>query len=114
MDDASTDAFVRVVREWIASRSVHCTFVAHEQNAGVCTTLNEALSHASGKYVSMISADDIWEPDKLERQVPLMEAAAEDVGVLYSDAWQMNENGLRIPGFSPECIKRYARAVASF
>jgi glycosyltransferase involved in cell wall biosynthesis len=99
MDDASRDDSVRIIHDWIAERKVRCRFIAHEKNAGVCASLNEALAYATGKYVSMVSTDDVWELDKLERQVPLMEAAPDDVAVLYSDAWRMDEAGVRVPGF---------------
>jgi glycosyltransferase involved in cell wall biosynthesis len=107
MDDASTDASVAVIRGWILSRAVPCTFVAHRDNAGTCRTLNEALSHARGTYVSIVSTDDVWQPDKLQQQVPLMEAASEDVGVLYSDAWRMSEIGTRLPGMFIESHRRF-------
>ena len=108
MDDASTDSSVQVIRDWISSRGLKCTFIAHSHNVGVCGTLNEALSRATGKYISMVSTDDSWEPDKLERQVPMMETAPEDVGVLYSDAWRMNEDGVRIPGMFIESYGHFS------
>ncbi len=109
MDDASTDDSVRVIRECIAERGLRGRFIAHEKNVGVCATLNEALSHATGKYVSMVSTDDVWEPDKLERQVPLMEAGPDDVAVLYSDAWLMDETGARLPGLFIESYRQFEK-----
>jgi len=107
MDDASTDDSVRIIREWIAERGLRGRVIAHEKNVGVCATLNEALSHATGKYVSMVSTDDVWEADKLERQVPLMEAAPDDVAVLYSDAWRMDETGAPLPGLFIEAHRQF-------
>ncbi len=92
IDDCSTDDSVEVIRNWIAKNSVECVFVAHRENTGVCKTFNEALSHAKGKYISIIAADDVWLLDKLENQVAAMEKLPEDVGVIYSDAWQIDEN----------------------
>ena len=93
MDDCSRDDSVAVIRDWIVSYDVDCVFVQHYRNVGICKTLNEAISHAKGKYVSMISTDDVWSLDKIERQVAQMEKLPGDVGVLYSDAYQIDERG---------------------
>ncbi len=48
------------------------------------------LAVATGKYISMLASDDIWLPDKIASQVKLMESLSDQVGVLYSDAFQMD------------------------
>jgi len=45
----------------------------------------------------MVAADDVWQPDKTSRQVEMMEQMPGDVGVLYSDAFQIDENGESLP-----------------
>jgi glycosyltransferase involved in cell wall biosynthesis len=97
IDDCSTDDSVSVIQDWITKNSVECVFVAHSENKGVCKTLNEALSYARGKYISMIAADDVWLLDKIENQVRTMEKLPQDVGVIYSDAWQIDENSDLLP-----------------
>lgn len=96
-DDCSTDDSVAVIERWLSEKKIQCTFIRHEKNQGVCKTLNEALSHASGKYISMIASDDLWLPDKIESQVAIMESQPESVGVLYSDTFLMDENGRDLP-----------------
>ena len=66
---------------------------AIKKNKGICRSLNEALSVANGKYISMVASDDVWLPDKMERQVEILESQPASVGVLYSDAFQMDEYG---------------------
>ncbi|WP_029897887.1 glycosyltransferase family 2 protein [Desulfohalovibrio reitneri] len=70
MDDGSTDGS-REVMEKYADR---LTVLEHpgRGNRGQYYSLNEALRHARGKYVAFIDADDLWEPDKIEKQVALM------------------------------------------
>ncbi len=97
IDDHSTDDSVAVIRDWVATHRVECVFVVHSENKGVCRTLNDALSHASGKYVASTSTDDVWMLDKLEHQVRQMAVLPEEVGVLYSDAWRMDQNGVMLP-----------------
>jgi len=93
MDDASSDDSVSVINRWLKDNQVSCTFVSHEINLGICRTLNEALSYAEGKYVAMVAADDLWLPEKTERQVAIMECSDQGVGAVFSDAMQIDETG---------------------
>ncbi|HKO60797.1 MAG TPA: glycosyltransferase [Pyrinomonadaceae bacterium] len=93
IDDCSGDDSAAVIESWIAALPDKPTFIVHERNQGICKTFNEALSNASGKYVSIIAADDVYLPDKTETQVTLFESLPENVGVIYSDVWQMDACG---------------------
>lgn len=96
IDDCSKDDSVAVINNWIKQHQVECRFIAHSENQGVCRTINDALAHAKGKYISIIATDDAWLPDKITRQVAMMETLPETVGVLYSDAYQVDENGQQL------------------
>jgi glycosyltransferase involved in cell wall biosynthesis len=96
VDDCSTDDSVAVIERWLAENHVECTFVRHEKNQGICSSLNQALAAATGKYLSMIASDDAWLPDKIERQVEIMERQPEDAGVLYSEALFVDECGQQL------------------
>lgn len=110
MDDCSKDSSVSLIREWISQNStLPVTFIAHEQNRGICKTLNEALSHTRGKYISMVATDDAWEPEKIFEQVTVMESLDETVGVIYSDAFTMNEAGVRQPKRFVETYRNFRR-----
>ncbi len=98
VDDCSSDDSVAVIDRWLRENKIPCNFIRHQKNQGICKSLNEALAATSGKYVSTIAADDIWLPDKIERQVALMESQPESVGVLYSDAFQIDESGRPLSG----------------
>jgi glycosyltransferase involved in cell wall biosynthesis len=96
-DDCSTDASVARIRRWIADSGMRCTFIPHTVNRGVCATLNEALARARGKYFCGISTDDVWMPEKLAHQTAMIERLPEAVGVVYSDAYQIDEAGHPLP-----------------
>ena len=97
VDDCSSDDSVATIEHWLRENVIHCAFLRHEKNQGICQSLNDALAVAKGKYVSMTAADDVWLPDKLARQVEIMEHQPDCVGVLYSDAFQMDECGHALP-----------------
>jgi glycosyltransferase involved in cell wall biosynthesis len=98
MDDHSTDGSVNIINEWLLTTGVQARFIAHPDNRGICRTRNEALTHALGKYCAFVSTDDVWVRDKLETHVAIMEAEPDDVAVLYTDAYRMDEAGAPVSG----------------
>lgn len=97
MDDCSSDDSVNLISNWVKRHQVECKFIAHQKNQGICRTLNEALNISKGQYISMIATDDYWMPDKIKFQVSEMESMPATVGVIYSDAYQITEDGQRLP-----------------
>jgi glycosyltransferase involved in cell wall biosynthesis len=98
LDDCSTDGSVRVIREWLARTGAPARFIEHPMNVGICASRNDALRHATGDYVACISTDDTWVPHKLSSQVAILESLPRNVGLVYGDAYRMDENGIRLPG----------------
>jgi glycosyltransferase involved in cell wall biosynthesis len=97
-DDASTDNSVEVIEQWLAQNpSVSHKLIKSEKNQGLCRSLNRAISVVRGKYVSGVAADDVWLPGKLLTQVQLMEHLPLRVGVVYSNALRIDENGNLLP-----------------
>ena len=97
MDDCSSDESVTLISDWIKLHQIKCEFIAHEVNRGLCRTLNEAVKLSKGRYISMIATDDCWLPEKIKFQVSEMESMPATVGVLYSDAYRISENGQLLP-----------------
>jgi glycosyltransferase involved in cell wall biosynthesis len=106
-DDASQDDSVEVIKQWLAKTDIRHRFLRSEKNQGLCRSLNRALSQAQGKYISGIAADDAWLPGKLLTQVEMLEQLPASVGVVYSDAFQMDEQGRVLP-------ERFIEAHRSF
>src|SRR4029077_12832744 len=98
-DDHSKDASAAIIRGLPAvNPSLPVTFIENEQNRGLCKSVNHVLSLARGKYICPLSTDDLWEPGKIREQVKVMETLPEHVGVMYSDAFLMDESGAALPG----------------
>jgi glycosyltransferase involved in cell wall biosynthesis len=97
VDDCSSDDSVAVIDNWVRKNGIDCTFIRHQKNQGICKSLNDVLAVVTGKYVSMVASDDVWLPDKIARQVEIMESQPDHVGVVYSDAFQMDEHGHTLP-----------------
>jgi glycosyltransferase involved in cell wall biosynthesis len=106
-DDCSKDNSVAVIDAWLKKHRLDWQFIPHTRNIGICASLNEVLRLARGKYVSVLAADDVWLPDKTSRQVEMMGQMPGDVGVLYSDAFQVDENGETLPQMFIEAHRKF-------
>ena len=53
---------------------------------------NAAIEKARGKYIAFLDCDDIWLPEKLEKQVELLDSNQE-LGLVYSDSYVIDHNG---------------------
>ena len=84
-------------------------FLRAETNQGLCRSLNRALSQARGKYITGIAADDVWLPGKLLGQVERMEKLPANVGVIYSDALQIDESGNLLPNRFIETHRKFEK-----
>lgn len=98
VDDCSTDNSVQIIQGWLDKHRPDAKFIRHERNLGVCRSLNDALAVAEGKYISEIAADDIWLPEKISELVTFIESLPEKVGVVYSDAYLIDEHSHPVPG----------------
>jgi glycosyltransferase involved in cell wall biosynthesis len=97
-DDASSDRSPDLIEAWIAKNFPNAIFLRQSLNLGVCKVLNLALAKACGQFLSMISTDDMWEQDKLARQVAFLDQQGDDVAMIYSDVSLMDVDGIVLPG----------------
>jgi len=70
VDDASTDATSEMVSR-VADPRVR--YVKRTVSEGVSAARNTGISEAKGRWIAFLDDDDVWSPDKLVRQVGVME-----------------------------------------
>lgn len=92
-DDASRDGALEIATTWAHQRGITPIVVAHEVNAGLCATLNDAVAASSGRYVAIIAADDRWLPDKFATQTAVLDEQPASA-VVYSDMAYMDDDGV--------------------
>lgn len=69
IDDGSVDGSARLLQSLKDSGENQFTLIL-KQNEGLCATLNRAVrQHASGDYIAVLASDDIWHPEKLQKQI---------------------------------------------
>jgi glycosyltransferase involved in cell wall biosynthesis len=76
MDDGSTDAGTQIAQHYAARFPDRIYYVEHEghSNRGMSASRNAGIRRTSGRYVAFLDADDAWLPNKLERQVAILNA----------------------------------------
>lgn len=75
IDDGSTDATAEVVRSFSDDR----IRLIQQENTGVAKARNKAFPLTSGRYIAIIDADDLWLPQKLEKQLEFLKTHSEYV-----------------------------------
>jgi len=90
VDDGSSDDTCGVVRSLMAE-DPRIQLVQNLENKGVSHTRNRGLDLCRGDYVALLDCDDVWFPDKLEKQLAL--AAESGADVLYCSYGIVDETG---------------------
>ncbi|MHC0439595.1 glycosyltransferase family 2 protein [Flavobacterium sp. 3-210] len=70
-DDASTDKTVAIIEEF-AQKDSRIKLFKSLENRGNGFARNNALEKATGKYIAYLDADDLWFPEKLEKQIEFL------------------------------------------
>lgn len=88
LDNGSTDGSAALVRSYDDPRIVP---LLRTDNQAISKRFNEALACARGELVSFLYSDDMYLPNKLERQVQLFASLSDAVGVVYCPGNGLNE-----------------------
>ena len=113
VDDASTDNTDEVVGKFTEPaevnsngchpRELNChpreggdlfsriRYLKNDRNRGAAYSRNRALREAKGKWIAFLDSDDIWTPDKLEKQIAFM--TRNGYAFSYTRYEEMDENG---------------------
>jgi len=69
VDDGSTDGSADLVCE-----HPQVTRCIRQDNRGVAAARNRGIQESSGRYLALLDHDDLWAPDKLEKQTAILDA----------------------------------------
>lgn len=85
-DNASTDNTKEIVGSFSDPR---LKYYCNESNIGMANNWNRCLALAGGDYVAILSSDDYWEPQFLEKLMPYMKDGA---GVVFSNHYYLKND----------------------
>lgn len=100
-DNASTDGSGDIAKSY----GEKVRYFRSNDNLPLGKARNTAYKHATGRYVALLDADDIWHPEKLEKQLVLFRADP-DLGLAFCDSMFFDQDGDRYPLFKHTPPKR--------
>jgi glycosyltransferase involved in cell wall biosynthesis len=80
INDGSTDGTLEIVAQFNDPRIYTITQV----NQGVATARNAGLNQARGRYIAFLDSDDLWSPQKLQKQVSIFENSTDKLCLVYT------------------------------
>lgn len=95
VDDCSTDNTDEVVKKYLNDKRIK--YLKNEQNSGAAISRNRALRAARGQWIAFLDSDDLWMPEKLEKQICFMKEKGYFFS--YTDYEEINAEGNRTGTF---------------
>lgn len=101
VDDCSTDNTSEVVNRLMAEDR-RIRYFVNEHNSGAAVSRNKALREAKGRWIAFLDSDDLWLPEKLERQLDFMKK--NNYAFTYHEYYEIDEQskplGVHVGGIS--------------
>ena len=107
VDDGSEDNTPDVLKPFLADRRVRYVY---QENQGQSHARNLALKQATGDFIAFLDSDDVWAPDKLEKQLAVFRANSE-VDIVHGDEAIINEQGSVV---SLQNMRRYSGRITRY
>ena len=107
VDDGSKDNTTEVMAQYQNEPKV---IYIRNENQGQPKAKNCGIKNTKGEFIAFCDADDLWEPTKLEVQMPLFNKPS--VGIVYSEVSNIDEHNIRYQ--KPPNEKRHIGKVTDF
>ncbi|UFH59369.1 glycosyltransferase family 2 protein [Sulfurovum mangrovi] len=89
VDDQSTDNSVKLIDAY-AQKDTRIKCIVLEENSGPAVARNRAIEEAQGRYIAFLDADDLWMPQKLEKQIAFMQK--ENIALSYTGYYRFEQS----------------------
>lgn len=108
-NDCSKDSTPQIVEQY-ASKDSRIHLISAEKNGGVSVARNLALAEAKGKYIAFLDSDDLWLPQKLEKQIAFMKE--KDAAFSYTSYEMIDDTGQRLNKYiKPKPIMTFKNVI---
>lgn len=105
VDDCSSDTTEDVVKSYLKDERI--IFLQNKKNCGAAISRNIAIQKAKGKWIAFLDSDDLWLPQKLEKQIRFMKE--NKLNFTYTKYIEIteegNESGITVSG--PKKIDKF-------
>ena len=96
VDDCSSDASLELAN---AFRDERIRVFSMKENGGAALARNKAIEEARGRWIAFLDSDDLWMPEKLEKQIAYMQNNG--ISFSYTDYEVIDESNTGISTFKP-------------
>ena len=110
VDNASTDATLDLVRTFLSDK---LELIEHDINIGGEGNFNRCIELCCGDYTAIFHADDVYEPDIIEKQVAFLQNNI-GAGAVLTEATLINEDSLVIGSVKVPKLMKSKSNVYSF
>jgi glycosyltransferase involved in cell wall biosynthesis len=88
VDDGSTDGSMEIALSYEKKYPGKVRYLQHpgRENRGMSASRNLGVERARGEYIAFLDADDVWLPEKLERQIAILDSWPE-AAMVYGVTW---------------------------
>jgi len=110
VDDGSTDNTPKLVKQFTDKRIIYL----RQENKGASSARNKGIESARGNYIAFLDSDDIWLPQKIEKQLEIFNISRCNPGLVYTGIQYMDYDGnlkkqKKIIRFRGDILKRLLR-----
>jgi glycosyltransferase involved in cell wall biosynthesis len=93
-DDGSSDSTTQIICNFAESVSFRVVLLQNDERLGSIKNFEKAISQCTCDIIALCDQDDMWLPQKLERQAAMLEQDLE-LGGVFSDAYLMDQQSRR-------------------
>ena len=93
VDDVSTDDSWKIIQSY-AEKDLRIKCWRLEENSGAAKSRNFAIEQASGRFIAFLDHDDIWLPEKLQKQVEF--SLEKSAAITHTDYEYIDTSGNRL------------------
>ncbi|MBO5259725.1 MAG: glycosyltransferase [Agathobacter sp.] len=92
IDDASSDSTREIAHKYADGEKIR--LIVNDKNVGVSQSRNRGIHEAKGHWVAFLDSDDLWEPEKLGKQMDFLEKE-DKARLVFTGSAFINEQGKR-------------------
>jgi len=83
VDDSSSDNPVSIVKPYLTDTRIKV--IKHEVNKGILVACNTGIRASTGELIAFLDQDDLWLPEKLEKQVAVFLSGGKELGLVFTN-----------------------------
>ncbi len=105
VDDCSSDSSISIIKDFVKNDS-RIKLIQLTENSGAAVARNVAILAAQGRYIAFLDSDDLWKPNKLEKQLLFMELNKAEFS--YTAYEKITEYGEKMERIGVPCKLSYS------